>query len=122
MKKLIASIVIGGGTLFALANGTLFDGNSGPAATSLEVEPCPSCCPPEICNFNGPSFDGTRKPSPVEHLNRDGSITGAGMGPETRLARQIGDAATIEAASQRRSRDASPRVDGRALDGHLVDR
>ncbi len=67
MKKLIALIVIGGGTLSISASRTPFYGDPAPAATTLEVEPCPMCCPPEECNYNGPSFDGTAKISTVEH-------------------------------------------------------
>lgn len=62
MKKWIALVVVGG-TMSAFG---LSGASPGAAATALETEPCPSCCPPEICNYNGPSFDGTMQPTEVE--------------------------------------------------------
>jgi hypothetical protein len=67
MKKWIALVMVGGSTsLFGLSGATA----PGAAATALETDPCPSCCPPEICTYNGPSFDGTDRTNKVERLGQ----------------------------------------------------
>lgn len=63
MKKWIALVVVGGTmSAFGLSGAS----SPGGAATALELDPCPSCCPPEICSYNGPSFDGTAPATKVE--------------------------------------------------------
>lgn len=68
MKKWITVMMFGG--LFATASATTTstqptvgtDAAVGSAADS-ETDPCPWCCPPWQCGFNGPSFDGTTAPA-----------------------------------------------------------
>ena len=68
MKKWIALFVVGGAFSALGAGGAAPEAHSGVIAAPAVVgsEPCPSCCPPEICTYNGPSFDGTTKPTQVE--------------------------------------------------------
>lgn len=69
MKKWIASFVIGG-TFAMLAPGGEVMPSGADLGPSVAMDPCPSCCPPEICSFNGPSLDGTTEPSSVAHSSR----------------------------------------------------
>ena len=67
MKKWIVVSVVGGTlSMFQLGGAAPATSVAAPAA-AVVMEPCPTCCPPEICNFNGPSFDGTTAPMPVAH-------------------------------------------------------
>ena len=66
MKKLIALFVLGG-TLPMLSPPGAPEVAYPPAPAAVVVsEPCPTCCPPEICSYNGPSFDGTTQPTAAE--------------------------------------------------------
>jgi hypothetical protein len=65
MKKWIALFVVGGAVSSLGLGGSA---STAPAVggTGTAVEPCPLCCPPEICGYNGPSFDGTTEPVKME--------------------------------------------------------
>jgi hypothetical protein len=61
MNKWIAMMVLGGAlaTLGLAGAAPTPSASSAAPAAAAAVEPCPQCCPPEICGYNGPSFDGT---------------------------------------------------------------
>lgn len=61
MKKWIAVFVVGG-TLSTLGLGGTDSTAELARANDSGTDPCPQCCPPEICGYNGPSFDGTLEP------------------------------------------------------------
>jgi hypothetical protein len=68
MNKWIAMIVLGGAlSTLGLVGSARAPSNAAAPAPAADVEPCPTCCPPEICGYNGPSFDGTTLPATVAH-------------------------------------------------------
>lgn len=64
-KKWIVAWMVGGSMSALVLSGTM--GSAQEAVTPVDdVDPCPACCPPEICGYNGPSFDGTTDIVPVK--------------------------------------------------------
>ena len=72
MKKWIASFVVGGTFAMLEPGGEVLPSAQipDPPAAMVAMDPCPSCCPPEICSYNGPSLDGTTQPRSVAHSDR----------------------------------------------------
>lgn len=68
MKKWIVVSVVGGTlSMLQLAGAAPSPASVAVPVAAVAVEPCPTCCPPEICTYNGPSFDGTTVLTPVAH-------------------------------------------------------
>jgi len=63
MKRWIALFVVSGTMPMLQPPGAPEVAYAPAPAAVVVAEPCPSCCPPELCGYNGPSFDGTTLPT-----------------------------------------------------------